>query len=77
MIKPENERLMITLSKKQVKWLNDSAKKLGMTTSKFIKWLIDKNVASMARKLMTEEQLQELIRILKTPWINFDEEDEY
>lgn len=77
MIKPENERIMITLSKKQVKWLNESAKKLGITTSKFIKFLIDKNVASLARRMMNEEQLEMLIKIIKTPWIKFDDEDEY
>lgn len=77
MIRPENERLTITLSKKQVKWLNDSAKKLGMTTSKFVKFLIDKNAASMARRLMTDEELEKFIKIIKTPWIKFDDEEEY
>ena len=77
MIKSENERLTITLSKKQVKWLNENAKKLGITTSKFVKFLIDKNVASLARRMMDEEQLDMLIRIVKTPWIKFDEEKEY
>lgn len=77
MIRPENERLTITLTKKQVKWLNDNAKKLGITTSKFIKFLIDKNLASAARRLMTEEQLEMLIKIAKTPWIKFDDEDEF
>ena len=77
MIKEENERLTITLSKKQVKWLNDNAKKLGITTSKFVKFLIDKNIASLARRIMNEEQLEMLIKIVKTPWIKFDDEEEF
>lgn len=78
MIKPENEILKITLSKKQVKWLRDNAKKFHMTVSKFVKWLIDKNTANLARRAMTQEELDEFIRIVRTPWIKFnDDDDEY
>lgn len=77
MIRPENEILKITLSKKQVKWLKDSAKKLGMTTSKFVKFLIDKNTASLARRVMTQDELDKFIKIARIPWIRFDDDDEY
>ena len=75
MVKKDNERLMITLSKKQVDWLRKSAKKLGMTTSKFVKWLIDKNLARFANEL-TSEELDRLIKIIRTPWIKFYDEND-
>lgn len=76
MIKQNNERLTITLSKKQVCWLKNGAKKLGISTSTFIKWLIDKNITRILCN-MTEEELKETIKIAKMPWINWDPTKQY
>lgn len=76
MIKENNTRIMVTFSKQQAQWIRTNAKKLGMTTSRFIKFLIDKNIAKFANELTTEEQ-DNLIKILRTPWIDFDDEDDY
>lgn len=75
MIKDTNERIRITLSKQQVKWLRTNAKKLGMSLSKFVKFLIDKNIAKIANQ-MTQEELEYIIKIARTPWIKFYDEDE-
>lgn len=72
MIKDTNTRRMITLSKAQDKWLSTTAKKLKMSYSKFIKFLIDKNISHLISKLPREE-LDKLIKIAKTPWLNFKE----
>ena len=68
MVKSKNERLTITLTKAQVKWLKTTAKRLDITVSKLIKWLIDKNIAKFA-SYMPREQLEMLIEIAKTPWV--------
>ena len=75
MIKDTNERMFVTFSKQQAKWIRTNAKKLGMTTSKFIKFLIDKNIGKFV-SVLPQKQLDELIRIIKTPWLDFDEDDD-
>ena len=75
MIKKENKRLTITLSKKQVDWLEGSAKKLNMTTSRFVKFLIDKNISHLISRLPSQD-LEYLIKIAKTKWLDFDD-DQY
>ena len=72
-VKESNERMMITLSKQQAKWIRTNAKKLGMTTSRFIKFLMDKNIAKFMSYLPSEK-LDELIRIAHTPWIDLDDD---
>lgn len=72
MVKDTNIRRMITLSKAQDKWLYTTAKKLKMSYSKFIKFLIDKNISHLISKLPKEE-LDKLIKIAKTPWLDFNE----
>lgn len=74
MIKDTNERMFITFSKAQAKWIRTNAKKLGMTTSKFIKFLIDKNIGKFI-SVLPPQKLDELIRIVKTPWLDFDDDD--
>lgn len=74
MIKNTNIRRMITLSKKQDKWLSTNAKKLNMSYSNFIKFLIDKNISHLISKLPKKE-LDEIIKIAKTPWLNFNKMD--
>lgn len=75
MIGKDSERLQITLSKRQANWLKTQSKKLNMTTSKFIKWLIDKNLGHLINRLPNED-LEYLIKVAKTRWIDFDD-DEY
>lgn len=71
MVKEKNTRMMVTFSKAQAEWIRTSAKKLGMTTSRFIKFLIDKNIGKFM-SMMPSDKLDELIRIAKTPWLDFD-----
>ena len=75
MIGKDSKRLYITLSKKQANWLEDNAKRLNMTTSKFVKWLIDKNIGHLINKLPNED-LEYLIRIAKTKWLDFKDDDD-
>lgn len=74
MVKETNERIIITLSKKQVAFIRDNAKRLKITPSRFVKWLIDKNLSHIINRL-PEKELQELIRIAKIRWVDFDDED--
>lgn len=75
MIKEDNTRIIITLSKKQAKWLKDTAKKTHMSVSKLCKWLMDKNISRIAQ-MMTEEELKTMIKIARTPWIKMYDEEE-
>ena len=75
-VKSTNERVYVTFSKEQAKWIRTNAKKLGMTTSHFIKFLIDKNIAKFVNVLTPSEQ-ENLIRIIRTPWLDFDDGDEF
>lgn len=99
--KDKSERLQLTVSKKQADWIHDKAKRLGMSTSSFVKWLINKNLGNALGKLnqidqrrlsliaddpipqsdeeieieneekeYTEEEMQDLIRIAHTKWVN-------
>lgn len=72
MVKEGNERIIITLTKKQVKFIRQSAKKLGITPSKFIKWLLDKNISHMMSRIPPHE-LDEIIKIAKFNWVSFAE----
>ena len=76
MIKDSNERIILTLTKKQVSWLKEQSKKLDMTTSQFVKWLIDKNIGKLISRL-PERELQELIKLAKVKWLDFDDRDYY
>lgn len=76
MIKKNNTRVIITLTKKQADWLKKTAKKLDMSVSKLIKWLIDKNITKIINETIKGQELEELIKIAKTPWIRFNEDDE-
>lgn len=77
MIKKGNERLTITLTQKQVKWLRKNAKRLNMPVSKFIKWMLDKNLAIIMRQNYDNQELKEIQRIASTPWIiTFNEFEE-
>ena len=75
MIRPENERITITLSRKQIRWIEKTAKDLGMTKSKLIKWLLDKNISKILNAMYEAEEIDKIRKIAKTPWIKFDDED--
>lgn len=73
--KEKNINIKITLPIPQFKWIDSQAKKCKINKSKFISWLIAKKAIEMAEycKLrenkVSQEELEELIRIVKTPWI--------
>lgn len=75
-VKKTNTRIQVTLSIKQAQWIRKNAKKLDMTPSRFIKFLMDKNIAKFMSVLPTE-QLDELIRIAKTPWLDLDDDTDF
>lgn len=74
MVKAKNERITITLTKNQISWIREQAKKMDITPSRFIKWLLDKNIAKFINRL-PERDLQELIRLAKIRWVDFDDEE--
>lgn len=74
-VKKGNTRLQVTFSEQQAKWIKTNAKKCGMTTSRFIKFLIDKNIGKFM-SLLPPSQLEEMIRIIKTPWLDFDTDED-
>lgn len=76
MVKKGNIRVSVTFSETQAKWIRDNAKKLGMSTSRFIKFLIDKNMGKFLQ-MLPSDKLDEIIRIAKTPWLDFDTDDDY
>lgn len=77
MINQNKERIMITLSKKQIEFLDKIAKNLGISKSKVVSFLIDKNIMHFVRTCNEEERTfikeltnQEKIRIAKLRWLN-------
>lgn len=73
-VKNTNTRVIITLSKKQNEWLEKTGKRLKLSKSKLIKWLMDKNITRIST-FLTEEDMKKLIIIAKTPWINLEDEE--
>lgn len=76
MIRPENDRISITLSRKQIRWIEEQSKRLNMTKSKFIKWLLDKNIAKIMSAILKQENNDNLLKIAKVKWIKFDDEED-
>lgn len=72
MVKDSNERIILTLTKKQVSFIRENAKRLNITPSRFVKWLLDKNISHILNRL-PEKELEEIIRIAKVRWVDFDE----
>lgn len=74
-IKKTNQRIMITLSKKQVAWIEKLAKQTKLTKSNLIKWLISKNVEVLLEYIYRKENdltNEEIYRIIKTSWLDDD-----
>lgn len=74
-IKKGKKRVCIQVSDKMHKWLTDSANELEISISSFCKWMIKKNIKTM-QSWKTQEDLDRLIKIARTPWIIDDEEEE-
>lgn len=74
MIKDTNERITITLTRKQITWIRAQAERMGTTPSKFIKWLMDKNLAHLINRL-PERDLKEIIRLAKVQWLDLDDDE--
>lgn len=68
MIKETNTRITITVSKKQNEFLEEGAKKLKISKSQFVKWLMDKNITRIA-DTWTEKEFEEIKRICKIKWV--------
>ena len=75
MIKDTNTRVMITLSKSQANWLKTNSKKLKMSISNFVKFLIDKNIGHLLFKLPKQHQ-KLIFEIAKIPWLDFDKRNQ-
>lgn len=68
-------RISITLPERQAEWLNKLCKEYGISKSKYIFWLLTKTSKEMIEILEYEinyddERLQEILKIIKTPWVN-------
>lgn len=73
MIKETNERIMITLPKKQVAWLRDICEKKHITTSTFIKYLLVKKTNELAELFdiwNNPEDINEILKIVNTKWLD-------
>lgn len=68
-------RIIFTLSKRQANWLKERAEEIGITKSKLIRWLIEKNIENI-QQWSTPEEMEALIRIARTKWIKNDWDDE-
>lgn len=80
MIKQTNERVTLTLSKKQVRWIKQQAKLKDITPSRFVAWLLALKINEINTYMKATNEdiyndlewlknLDETIRIAKTPWI--------
>lgn len=74
MIKKSNTRVIITLSKKQLEWIDETRKQLEMTRSKLIKWLMNKNLSHIISALPSQ-QIEYIYKIAKTNWVNLEDEE--
>jgi hypothetical protein len=77
MVKDTNKRVMITLSKKQITWLNKFCKKHNITVSQFIKWQVSLKAQEMITllKLVKDadtgiEDMEALNEIVKAKWLD-------
>lgn len=73
MIKETNERVMITLPKKQIAWLRQFCTKKHITTSTFIKYLLVKKTNELAELIGIYEEpenLNEILKIVQTKWLD-------
>lgn len=79
MVGKDKHRLNITFTKNQVQWLEKLSKKTGASISKLVRFLINKDLTKLVDLVILKrtptEDLMELIKIAKTPWIDDEEDD--
>lgn len=73
-IQNNKTRIIFTLPKQQADWLEKTSKKLKISKSKLIRWLIEKNVKNL-QQWTNPDEFEALVKIVKTPWINNPWED--
>lgn len=70
MIKKDNIRFNITLTKEQYKWLQKICKQKQISKSNFIKWMLSRKINEIIQYLelpkYTQEELNKLFEIAKT-----------
>lgn len=77
MVKSSNKRIMITLSSKQVEWLDGFCKNHDITASKYISWLLSKKAEEMLVLIENRQPnwweehftIEELTQIAKADWL--------
>lgn len=70
-IKSTNSRITITLTKKQVHWLNTQAKRKHLTLSQFVSWLVSAKANEIKDFLeLNAEDYNDIIRIAQTRWLD-------
>lgn len=73
-VRNDKTRIIFTLSKKQNEWLESMSKKLKMSKSRLIRLMLSKNIANFLA-LMPKDQLDNIIKIAHTPWLDDEDED--
>lgn len=77
MVKNNKKRVMITLPKKQLEWLEGFCKNHNKTISKYISYMLAHKAEEMLLFLKIDEEniytREELDEIIKTKWIDEDE----
>lgn len=78
MVKKGMVRFSITMSQEQEQWLSKCAKTMQCSKSKAIVWLISKNAINLiAKQPLSDLELKEIQRILKTPWIDTKDNEDW
>lgn len=62
MIKDNNKRITITISKRQFEWLKKFTKKHNITISKYIVWLLSKKASELSIMLDLQKGKEEAIK---------------
>lgn len=69
-------RIIFTLPKKQAEWIEKVAKQTGISKSKMLRWLIEKNVENLYSWMLEKEWNRFVAAAIKTPWIKKPEDYE-
>ena len=68
-------RIIITIPKSQAEWIDKMAKKAQVSRSKYISWFMARKAdelytfMSFDEAKPSQEDLDEIIKIIKTPWL--------
>lgn len=78
MVGKDKTRITISLTKSQHQWLDKLSNKTGASISRLIRFLIDKDLTKLVDLLVLKgvkaDDLLELMRVAKTPWLDDDGE---